>query len=58
MIHFINQISMNVIKTMVAVVMIASTLKEALNVSVSVLPIMTIAIPIVPTSEILDYKMA
>ena len=51
-----NQISTNVMKTMVAVVMFASTLKEALNVLVMALSIMIFAILITLTSEMFIYR--
>ena len=51
-----NQISMNVMKTMVAVVIFALTLKEALNVLVMALSIMIFAIPIMLTSEMFIYR--
>ena len=51
------QISMNVKKTMVAVVIFVLTLKEALNVLVMALSIMIFAILVMPTSEMFIYKM-
>ena len=51
------QISMNVIKMMVGVEMVASTLKEATNVYVLALSMMIFAIAIMPTSEMFIYKM-
>ena len=51
------QISMNVMKMMVGVETVASTLKEAMNVYVLALSMMIFAIAVMPTSEMFVYRM-